>query len=72
MMSEHIIYHVIDSMICTYTEGKDTCSGDSGGPLTQDNFLVGITSWSDECAKDGYPGVYTEVTFFLNWIAEHI
>ena len=50
---------------------KDTCFGDSGGPLTRqrDNkfkVLTGITSWGFGCA-DGY-GVYTRVSRFRDWI----
>ena len=44
--------------------GKDTCSGDGGGPLfvqaTIDSktkfVLAGITSFGDGCAKVGIPG----------------
>jgi secreted trypsin-like serine protease len=45
--------------------GKDTCRGDSGGPmfakpggrLTQ----IGITSWGVGCGAPDFPGVYAEV-----------
>ncbi|KFB45711.1 AGAP010833-PA-like protein [Anopheles sinensis] len=53
--------------------GQDTCHGDSGGPLMFEHagatFLVGITSFGrPKCGKDGVPGVYTNVTHYLNWI----
>jgi trypsin len=53
-------------MLCAGTTGKDSCQGDSGGPLTIDrgagyNELVGIVSFGNECALEGYPGVYTNV-----------
>lgn len=56
--------------ICAaYPEGgKDACQGDSGGPLTIDGRLAGIVSWGNGCAKKGYPGVYTEVAAFREWI----
>nr|ACO10399.1 Trypsin-1 precursor [Caligus rogercresseyi] len=57
-----------ESMICAYTEGKDSCQGDSGGPLVQDGTLVGIVSWGRGCAEVGYPGVYAKVSKFINWI----
>jgi secreted trypsin-like serine protease len=54
-------------------EEKDSCAGDSGGPLfyTKDNtrYQVGVVSWgSQRCAEPDFPGVYTHVTYYLNWI----
>ena len=65
-------YEIVDSdMICagdTARGGKDSCQGDSGGPLFQkiDNAYVqiGIVSWGLGCARDGYPGVYTQISAF--------
>lgn len=48
--------------------GKDSCQGDSGGPVVIDGKLVGIVSWGFGCAEPGYPGVYTNVAYFKNWI----
>ncbi|XP_047483691.1 prostasin-like [Penaeus chinensis] len=64
-------------MLCAGTEegGKDTCTGDSGGPITvparkRRHVIVGITSFGEGCGVPGVPGVYTRVTSYLGWILE--
>ncbi|KAA0196082.1 hypothetical protein HAZT_HAZT010158 [Hyalella azteca] len=59
---------VKDSMMCAGEEGKDSCQGDSGGPMTCDGYLCGVVSWGRGCAEAGYPGVYTQVSYFVDWI----
>ncbi|NWX42759.1 OVCH2 protein, partial [Steatornis caripensis] len=73
---------VTQRMICAgfpLEEGKDSCTGDSGGPLvcpSEDNSgfytLHGITSWGLGCGKKSYPGVYTNVRVFVDWIKQSI
>ncbi|KAI2806041.1 Serine protease 48, partial [Blomia tropicalis] len=62
---------IVRSQICTWSSGKDACSGDSGGPLFVYNgriaVLYGIVSFGVTCA-DEYPGVFTAVSYYLNWI----
>lgn len=50
--------------------GQDTCRGDSGGPLTAQNSLVGITSYGSRRCGIGQPGGYTFAPLFKEWVAE--
>lgn len=65
---------ITSTMICAgyLSGGVDTCQGDSGGPLvTKTNnlwWLVGDTSWGTGCANRNKPGVYGNVTVFVEWI----
>lgn len=54
--------------------GKGQCSGDSGGPLMLGgDTQIGIVSWSIKpCARPPYPGVFTEVSAFVDWIVETV
>lgn len=69
---------VADSMLAAGFEqgGIDTCQGDSGGPLvlqTPGGFkLAGLTSWGIGCAREGLPGIYTEVAFFNDFVLSNI
>lgn len=68
---------ILDTQICAGTAGIDTCSGDSGGPLFAGDFesgfvQVGITSFGgDPCADQNFPGVYTRVSEFVDWIHQN-
>jgi len=59
-------------MLCASEYNRDSCSGDSGGPLfnCDRSFCeqIGIVSWGIGCAKQKYPGVYTRVTEMIPWI----
>ncbi|XP_019904456.1 transmembrane protease serine 9 [Esox lucius] len=66
-------------MMCAgYMEGgKDTCLGDSGGPLTCREpsgqwFVAGVTSWGHGCGRSGFPGVYIQVTAIREWISDYL
>jgi len=53
-----------DRMLCAGTAGRDSCLGDSGGPVASTAApvrLVGIVSFSRGCADGDYPGVNTRV-----------
>jgi secreted trypsin-like serine protease len=55
-------------MVAAGKESKDTCAGDSGGPMfarASGNITqIGITSWGYGCGARAYPGVYAEVNAF--------
>ncbi|KAH8273439.1 hypothetical protein KR018_000612 [Drosophila ironensis] len=55
--------------------GQGQCSGDSGGPLllAQTDTQIGIVSWSVKpCARPPYPGVFTEVSAYVDWIVRTV
>ncbi|XP_028981955.1 ovochymase-2-like [Diachasma alloeum] len=64
----------VETLICagTYGNGKDSCAGDSGGPLQivnkRDKYeLLGIVSSGVGCGT-GTPGYYTDVPRMVPWI----
>lgn len=55
--------------------GCDSCTGDSGGPMTMydvegEAVQVGIVSFGVGCARAETPGVYTVVAAYKDWIAD--
>lgn len=55
--------------------GKDSCTGDSGGPMTMAvdslEILYGIVSWGpDATCAIGIPAVYTDVAMYRAWIED--
>ncbi|GJQ69478.1 hypothetical protein Trydic_g6585 [Trypoxylus dichotomus] len=78
-MTNYTSKMISDNMMCAgypKTGQKDSCQGDSGGPLiaarpNNQYELIGIVSWGNGCARPGYPGVYTRVTRYLDWILQN-
>lgn len=47
---------------------RDACTGDSGGPVTQAEILVGLVSFGHGCGRAQFPGVNTRVANYIVWI----
>ncbi|XP_033642455.1 mite allergen Der f 3-like [Asterias rubens] len=69
---------VSGNMFCAAAPGKDSCAHDSGGPAVigyNENMhvngvtLAGIVSWGFGCADPVYPGVYTRISKYCDWIS---
>ncbi|XP_061538196.1 transmembrane protease serine 2-like [Phycodurus eques] len=65
---------ILKDMLCAkgVQPGPDACKTDSGGPLVSQSdglwWLVGDNIWPESCTDLNKPGVYSNVTFFLDWI----
>lgn len=69
--------NIVDSQqICINVSNKEsTCNGDSGGPLVIEEdgepVLIGATSFGFVLGcQSGWPGVFTRITGYLEWIHE--
>eukprot|EP00094_Tigriopus_californicus_P007002 TCALIF_06741-PA protein Name:"Similar to AAEL013712 Trypsin 5G1 (Aedes aegypti)" AED:0.30 eAED:0.30 QI:0/0.33/0/1/0.66/0.5/4/0/381 len=72
---KYFMDNITERMICAGSRkgGKDSCQGDSGGPLAMKGknygyVQVGIVAWGRGCGSKQYPGVYTRVSKFTDWI----
>ncbi|KAH6936719.1 hypothetical protein HPB50_020923 [Hyalomma asiaticum] len=67
---------ITEGIVCAHNEtGVDACQGDSGGPMLAQGAdsrwnVVGVVSFGIGCGGR-YPGGYTRVTAFLDWIARN-
>ncbi|KAG5682292.1 hypothetical protein PVAND_011652 [Polypedilum vanderplanki] len=73
-----------DNILCAgFSQGgKDSCQGDSGGGLVIQQLsadgtyyyynIIGIVSYGYECARPGFPGIYTRITQYITWIQSKI
>ena len=58
-------------------QGHDSCAGDSGGPLFRKNATIfsicGLVSYGDDvCGTFTNIGVYTNTTYYLNFIQSYV
>ena len=69
---------ITDNMICAgFAEGgKDSCYGDSGGPLMvriDDQWVhAGVVSWGQGCAQPGFYGVNARSSEAVVFIKQHV
>lgn len=69
---------ITSNMICAGLEngGRDSCQGDSGGPMVSKNDTIwvqaGVVSFGIGCALAEFPGVYTRVSQYQDWINSQI
>ena len=77
---DDLLGDIDDGMLCAgnLAGGEDSCLGDSGGPLFRDaepparRVQIGIVSWGFGCAEANSPGVYTRVSYYLDWIRSRV
>ncbi|XP_068619146.1 CLIP domain-containing serine protease HP8-like [Battus philenor] len=69
------------TILCAGELGKDSCKGDSGGPLMLEGKYVngasrfiqhGIVSHGPSQCGSSFPGVYTDVSWYMKWILDTI
>ncbi|XP_041364536.1 transmembrane protease serine 11D-like [Gigantopelta aegis] len=65
-----------DSVFCAAAllGGKDACLGDSGGPFSCEKdglwYQVGVVSLGYGCGDMAFPGIYTRIPYFSDWIQD--
>ncbi|XP_068221618.1 venom protease-like [Palaemon carinicauda] len=65
---------ITDKQLCAGDSKSDACNGDGGAPLNyysveKDRYYVmGLVSFGIGCAHPDFPGVYTRVSSYLDWI----
>ncbi|XP_070799703.1 complement factor D-like [Pituophis catenifer annectens] len=69
-------YHdgsVTENMMCAESRKKDSCKGDSGGPIVCNGIAEGIvTTGSTVCGNWRKPGIYTRTAPYVSWITSTI
>lgn len=66
-----------ENMLCAGPKegGKDSCYGDSGGPLMVQQSgtwkQLGAVSWGVECGGQNQYGVYAKVPNYIDWFRQH-
>lgn len=71
---------ISEHQVCAGGEAaRDSCPGDSGSPLMYFNgtasqwVVAGVVSFGPKiCGTSGWPGVYTRVDPYLEWIHQNM
>ncbi|KAF2886004.1 hypothetical protein ILUMI_20169 [Ignelater luminosus] len=73
---------LLSSQVCAGgVKGKDSCVGDSGGPLMvvdrtaeEENYIAyAMVSFGPRfCGTDNFPAVYTRLRDYIDWIRDHL
>jgi len=79
-ISHKVKLHISRDQLCAGLAegGKDACQYDSGGPMVcfdpdDDQWLLtGVVSTGYGCARPGFPGIYTRVNSFIEWIEQSV
>jgi secreted trypsin-like serine protease len=56
-----IKYSFFSKLCAGGEQGRDSCNGDSGGPLTYNGMQIGIVSWGSVNCGDPVPAVYVNI-----------
>lgn len=71
--SNHIFPLSADMLCAGFDHGeRDFCQGDIGGPLVLNAQLIGLASFNIACGSSDYPGVYTRIASFSNWVSANV
>ena len=75
-VNSHIL---VQEHVCAGGElKKDSCNGDSGGPLQTRrgengaHVLVGVVSAGTKKCGIGAPGIFTRITNYVQWIKDNV
>ncbi|CAL4064164.1 unnamed protein product [Meganyctiphanes norvegica] len=61
-------------VLCAGRDGVDSCNGDSGGPMSNqntagENIVIGLIAKGPRCVEyPRYPAFYTNVAYYIGWI----
>ncbi|XP_053155607.1 complement factor D [Hemicordylus capensis] len=61
---------ITEKMMCAESKQKDSCKGDSGGPLICAGIAEGVVATgSRRCGNPRKPGIYTRIPPYVEWIS---